>query len=244
MTRHGLVPVALAVLALSGCSQSESTTSTPSASGVVAQETPTTTEMPENEGAVRYLALGDSLSQGVGATDEQTGSFPALLADSWRTDGCPVELLNAGVSGFTAGQILAEQVPRIAAFEPTLITFQAGGNDIASGVPIEEYRRNVQAVLDAATGSGARVIVLAQNEWFRSPAADDAGGDLAAQRSAYDDVMIAEARARGAEFVDLRPLYAQEADADRWVEDGIHPTPDVYEAWSAQLSNAVPAPCR
>jgi lysophospholipase L1-like esterase len=139
---------------------------------------------------------------------------------------------------------MAEQVPRIAEFEPTLITFQTGGNDIASGVPVQEYRHNVRAVLAAATGSGARVIVLPQNEWFRSPAGADAGSDLAAQRAAYDDVMIAEARAHGAEFIDLRPLYAQQADAGQWVQDGLHPTPTAYEAWAAHLSNAVPAPCR
>ena len=60
-------------------------------------------------------------------------------------------------------------MPQIEEFKPTLITFQAGGNDLVNGVSADDYRSNVQAVLDAATGSGARVIVLAQNEWFRAP---------------------------------------------------------------------------
>ena len=78
---------------------------------------------------------------------KQTGAFPALLAEHWRADGCDVELQNAGISGYTAGQILAEQVPQIECFDPTIITFQAGGNDIANGVPIDEYRENVKSVL-------------------------------------------------------------------------------------------------
>ena len=90
-----------------------------------------------------------------------------ITADQWRADGCQVELQNAGISGYTAGQILAEQVPQIDSFQPNIITFQAGGNDIANGIPVDEYRDNVKAVLDSATGSGARVIVLAQNEWDR-----------------------------------------------------------------------------
>jgi acyl-CoA thioesterase I len=195
-------------------------------------------------GGVRYLAIGDSLTQGVGAPDESAGAFPVLLAEQWRADGCEVELQNVGVSGYTAGQILAEQVPQIESFQPNIITFQAGGNDIANGIPIEEYRENVKAVLESATGSGARVYVLAMNEWFRSPVGVDYGEDLPAQSAAYDAVMIEEASAHGAEFVDLRELYKQQADQNQWVEDGIHPTPEAYQAWADKLSEEVPAPCK
>lgn len=205
---------------------------------------PTAATSAAAEPAVRYLALGDSLTQGVGAPDESTGAFPALVAEEWRADGCEVELQNAGISGYTAGQILAEQVPQIEEFQPTIITFQAGGNDIANGVPIDEYRNNVKSVLESATDSGARVIVLAQNEWFRSPVGGDYGEDMDSQRAAYDEVLIEEASAHGAEFVDLRPVYKQQADDGQWVEDGLHPTPEAYQAWADKLTEAVPAPCK
>ena len=218
------------VVALSGCGE-------PTASG------PSETPRAETGAAVRYLALGDSLTQGVGATDEQTGAFPALLSERWRADACEVELRNVGVSGYTAGQVVTDQLPEIENFQPTLITFQAGANDIATGVPISEYRENVATVLDAASASGARVIVLAQNEWFRSPEGQNYGSDLAAQREAFDAALIEETTARGIELVDLRPLYQQQADDGLWVEDGIHPTPEAYDAWSAELASAIPAPC-
>ena len=181
--------LACAVAALAaGCSKSE----TPQAAES-AQETSATAEpnspAADSGGGVRYLALGDSLTQGVGAVDEQTGAFPALLAEHWRADGCDVELQNAGISGYTAGQILAEQVPQIESFAPTIVTFQAGGNDIVNGVPIDETS------------------------------------------------------VHGAEFVDMRPLYAEQAEQGQWVGDGIHPTPEAYEAWAEKLSEAVPAPC-
>ena len=194
--------------------------------------------------AIRYLALGDSLTQGIGAPDEQTGAFPALLAERWRADGCAVELRNVGVSGYTAGQVVTDQLPTIEDFKPTLITFQAGANDIVNGVPISEYRTNIDTVLDSATASGARVIVLAQNEWFRSPEGQNYGSDLAAQRTAFDAALIQETTARGVEFVDLRPLYQSQANGGLWVEDGIHPTPEAYDAWSAEIADAVPAPCK
>src|SRR3954451_24393109 len=78
--------------------------------------------------SIRYLALGDSLTQGVGAKDEKTGAFPALLAQRWRGDGCEVELRNVGVSGYTSGQVVTDELPEIKTFHPTLLTFQAGGN--------------------------------------------------------------------------------------------------------------------
>jgi acyl-CoA thioesterase I len=228
-----------AVVALVSCGESQSPAPSPP---TAQQQESTATSAAPADGTVRYLALGDSLSQGVGAPDEQTGAFPALLAERWRAEGCEVELQNAGISGYTAGQVLDEQVPKIDEFNPTLITFQAGGNDLVNGISADEYRSNVAAVLDAAAGSGARVIVLAQNEWFRAPSGQ--GYTTPEARDEFDSILIEEAESRGAEFVDMRTLYKQQADENQWVEDGIHPTPEAYEAWAAELSGAVSAPCR
>ena len=241
--RQVFVLACAAAALAAGCSKAESPQAAESAQETSAAAEPNSPAPASGE--VRYLAIGDSVTQGVGAVDEQTGAFPALLAERWRADGCEVELQNAGISGYTAGQILDEQVPQIESFAPTIVTFQAGGNDIVNGVPIDEYRNNVKSVLDAATDSGARVIVLAQNEWFRSPMGVGYVGESGpAQRSAFDDVLIEETSAHGAEFVDMRPLYAEQAEQGQWVEDGIHPTPEAYEAWAEKLNEAVPAPCK
>jgi lysophospholipase L1-like esterase len=247
--RHLLV-LACLVTALVSCGKSESPKPAPpptaqqqdNATSPAPQDGSATSAAPQ-AGAVRYLALGDSLSQGVGAPDEQTGAFPALLAEKWRGDGCQVELQNAGISGYTAEQVLTDEVPQIEEFQPTVITFQAGANDIVNGITLDEYRQNVKSVLVAATGSGARVIVLAQNEWFRSPEGQTYGDDLPAQRGAFDAALIDEANAAGAEFVDMRGTYKQQADENQWVEDGIHPTAEAYEAWAGELAAAAPAPC-
>ena len=238
----GVVAVVCAAV-VSGCGNSNAPARDASGSPSNSAPAGETSRVETASGAVRYLAIGDSLTQGVGASDEATRSFPALLAERWRAAGCHVELHNAGVSGSTVGQMITEQVPQIESFHPTTVTFQSGANDIVNAVPIEEYRQNIKTVLDAATGSGARVIVLAQNEWFRAPEGKNYGTNLAEQRAAYDAVMIEEAKARNAQFADLRARYKQDADSQLWVEDGIHPTPEVYEAWSGELANLVPKPC-
>lgn len=72
--------------------------------------------MKSDAAAIRYLSLGDSLTQGVGSVDEQTGAFPALLSERWRTDGCSVELRNVGVSGYTADRLSSTSFPRSSPF--------------------------------------------------------------------------------------------------------------------------------
>lgn len=245
----GTVCAAVLVVGLSGCAKDPAPapgSSTKPASSSVAAE-PTSAETADAEpssGAVRYVSLGDSLTAGIGADDLDKGTFPALLAEKWRQAGCEVELQNLGISGYTAGQVLSDEIPNMADFQPTIITFQAGGNDIANGISLDEYRKNVKAVLDAASGTGAKVIVLAQNEWFRSPDGQNYGQNQAAQRVEFDAALIEEASAHGAQFVDMRPLYKQQADEGQWVSDGLHPTPAAYEAWAAGLAEAVPAPCK
>ena len=96
--------------------------------------------------------------------------------------------------------MLTDEVPQIEEFQPTLITFQAGGNDIVNGVTVEDYRKSVQGVLDAATGSGARVVVLAQNEWFRAPGgrglSDARGSGMSSIRSVDRGSAVARRRIR------------------------------------------------
>ena len=72
----------------------------------------------------------------------------------------------------------------------------------------------------------------------------DYGESVPSQRAAYDDVLIEEASAQGAEFVDLRELYKQQADEGQWVEDGLHPTPEAYQQWADELTEKIPAPCK
>lgn len=242
------------IAAVSGCGSSSEAPPESSAEATASEAEPQPEPQPEatadataeadagDGSAVRYLSLGDSLTQGVGAPDESTGSFPALLAQHWRDAGCEVELNNVGLSGYTTAQILDEQVPAIADFSPTFITFQGGGNDLVYGVTPDEYRTNVSAILDAATGSGAQVAVFAQNEWFRAPSGE--GYTTPEQRDELDQILIEEAGSRGVEFVDLRPLYTQQADENLWVEDGIHPTPEAYQAWADEMAGAIPAPCQ
>jgi acyl-CoA thioesterase-1 len=195
-------------------------------------------------GEIRLLALGDSVTQGLGTKDPSTSSFPVLLAAKWRSAGCKVEVKNPAVTRYVASDVIEKELPLIATFKPTLITFQIGANDVANNVPIETYRTNVQKILEAGLKSGARVLVFPQNEWFRSPQGPNYGKNLPTRRAEFDKVLIDETKAKGAELVDLRNLYRQQADKKMWSDDDIHPTAEAYVAWADEIARVIPPPCK
>ncbi len=193
-------------------------------------------------GEIRYLALGDSISQGKGSPDFETAAFPAKLSERWRAKGCKVTLKNLGVPHYKAADVVANEVPQIEAFKPTFITLQIGSNDIATNVAPDTFRAQVRTILDAAKKSGARIVVLGQNEWFRAPDGKNYGGTFE-KRDAFDAILFDEAKTKGAEVIDLRALYREQAEKKLWADDGIHPTVAAYDEMAAELARVIPSPC-
>lgn len=81
-----------------------------------------------------YVALGDSLTEGVGDTTNQ-GGFVPLVSQSLTNDyGYQLESHNYGVAGNTSKQILArmkkEEEIQTALAEADLMTLTVGGNDL------------------------------------------------------------------------------------------------------------------
>jgi acyl-CoA thioesterase-1 len=246
------IPLLASVALLAGCAEKPATPAPEAekagkenAPGVPGQPSPRVDGGPTPQTTVvRYLALGDSISQGIGAPDIETGAFPSRLASRWRTNGCTVEAKNVAISGYKTEDVISSELPEVASFAPTFITLQIGANDIANSVPVETYRTNLQTILDTAKASGARVVVLTQNAWPRSPEGPSYGTELEEKRAAFDAVLIEETRAKGAELVDLRPLYEQHAASNMWADDGLHPTAEAYDAMAAEIARVIPLPCR
>ncbi len=111
----------------------------PSPSSAAASATVATTQSASADEPL-YIALGDSLSEGVGATDGRSTAFVPLVHQGL---GDGVGLLNLGESGDTSAQLLshghvdaavAEIEKRKTDGDPnndvTLVTLEIGGNDL------------------------------------------------------------------------------------------------------------------
>lgn len=100
------------------------------------------------------LALGDSLTAGVGAAPET--SYPALLAElsGWQVH-------NGGVSGDVSAQALARLPALLEEHKPALVIVSIGGNDLLRRLPEAEVTSNIRRICEAARAVGAQVLLVA-----------------------------------------------------------------------------------
>ncbi|HEL2402741.1 SGNH/GDSL hydrolase family protein [Streptococcus suis] len=121
----------------------------------------------------RYLALGDSLTEGVGDVTGQGGFVPLLTQSLVNEYGYEVDVQNFGVSGNTSKQILKrmkenEELQQ-ALKEADLLTLTVGGNDLRKVIvsnlsnlklstfdkPAREYGRNLEKIVKRARQENA-----------------------------------------------------------------------------------------
>lgn len=105
----------------------------------------------------RVLALGDSLTFGVGA--ERDAAWPARLA---ALSGWQVE--NAGLNGDTAAGAQARLGPLLAAERRDAVLVGIGGNDMLRGVPRAATLAALRALLREAKAHTAHVALIATPE--------------------------------------------------------------------------------
>src|SRR4029453_10647460 len=79
--------------------------------------------------ALVIVAIGSSSTQGVGASD-QAHTYPALLAEELqrRWSRLAVTVVNKGVGGETADQMLARFTRDVLPYRPQLVIWQTGSN--------------------------------------------------------------------------------------------------------------------
>ena len=133
---YGLFAILFLLCGLSACSKPETT--------LPAQTT--------------VLILGDSLTQGVGASSAQT-NYPALLKQQTQWN-----IINGGVSGNTSTQALARLPELLQQHQPTLVIISIGGNDFLQRLPNSDTQANIAQSIALSQQSGAQVLLVAVPE--------------------------------------------------------------------------------
>ncbi|WP_431830911.1 SGNH/GDSL hydrolase family protein [Leucobacter luti] len=114
---------------------------------------------------IRYVAIGDSFTEGVG--DEQAdgsvrgwADFVAQgLADA---TGEPVQYANLAIRGRLLAPIIEEQLEPALALQPTLLSFNGGGNDmLRPGTDIPWVVAESKRVLEQVLATNAEPLLLA-----------------------------------------------------------------------------------
>ena len=99
------------------------------------------------------LAFGDSLTQGVGTTAEN--SYPAVLA---RLTGFKV--VNAGISGELTEQGLKRFPGLLEEIKPSLIILLEGGNDILRNKSLSKAKQNRSSMILLARSKNIPVVLV------------------------------------------------------------------------------------
>ena len=102
----------------------------------------------QEPGDLLYVALGDSAAQGIGASVPNR-SYVGVIADHIRElTGGAVRVANLSVSGATVALAIADQLPKLAAYSPDIVTVAIGANDIAD-FDSASFARGIRTVFAA-----------------------------------------------------------------------------------------------
>jgi acyl-CoA thioesterase-1 len=177
----------------------------------------------------RILAFGDSLFTGYGL-DVDDG-YPARLEAALRARGINARMSNAGVSGDTTAGALQRLDFTLNSQErvPDLVLISLGGNDMLRGLPSEQTRANLDAILTELGKRGIKAVLMGML------AAPNMGAQYRAQ---FDPIYPQLARKHDAVLV---PFFLQAVidRPDLVQQDHIHPTAQGIEAMVAGTADAV-----
>ncbi|MFD7298694.1 SGNH/GDSL hydrolase family protein [Streptomyces sp. NPDC059897] len=187
--------------------------------------------------ALRFAALGDSLTEGVG--DPVGGGWrgwAALLAEGLTPAEVPVEFRNFATSGAQTSDVLGRQLPRALEFAPDVASVVVGVNDtLRATFDVQAVAARLDAVYGALAGRGALLLTACLPDpgtLLGLPGV--LARPLARRQGAVNSVVHALSERHGAAH-----LHAADADwvADRalWSADRLHPGERGHRRFAARF---------
>ena len=166
---------------------------------------------PASTRALKLVALGDSLTAGLGLPPGK--AFPDQLEAALKAKGWDVKVVNAGVSGDTAADGLARYDWAVRTDADALIV-ELGANDMLRGLKPEETKKTLADILDRAKAAHLPTLIAGMR------AAPNLGPEY---DKAFDAIYPALAETYGAI---LYPFFLDGVAGDPKLNqpDGLHPT--------------------
>lgn len=112
---------------------------------------------PARETPPRIVALGDSLTAGLGLS--QNEAYPALLQRKVKENGYPHDVINAGVSGDTSADGL-RRVNWALDGNVRLVILALGANDALRGLSPSQMKGNLQGIIHRVRQRGIPVLFV------------------------------------------------------------------------------------
>ncbi|MFE9622785.1 SGNH/GDSL hydrolase family protein [Streptomyces sp. NPDC006527] len=189
----------------------------------------------------RYVALGDSQTEGLGDGDDGIGlrGWADRLAEHLAHHNPGLRYANLAVRGRLAGQVHTEQLGPALALRPDLATVVAGVNDLMRPrFDADEVAGHLEAVFAALTAQGARVATVT----FPDAARLTALARPLTPRVLALNARIREAAGRHGVAVAETAGHAVVTDARLWSPDRLHASPLGHARIAAAVAHALGLP--
>ncbi|MGY5319474.1 SGNH/GDSL hydrolase family protein [Neomicrococcus lactis] len=173
----------------------------------------------------RFVAIGDSFTEGVGDWDPRLPNGVRGWADRVAKQLSKVdpawEYANLAIRSRRLDPIVDEQIDVALAMEPTLISFYAGGNDILElRQDMDDLLARYAAAVDRLCSSGAQVVLFTGFDVPLNPVF----GPMKRRNHQFNDAvrqLVADNADRGAVLLDYWTLDAF-SDQRMWDVDKLH----------------------
>lgn len=172
--------------------------------------------------SARYVALGDSFTEGVGDVDAERPNGVRGWADRVAEQLARVNddfgYANLAIRGRKLRQIMAEQVDAAVALNPTLVTVYAGANDIfRPTIDIDGLLIDYEAGIKKLAATGATVVMFTGFDARDSKVF----GTMRGRTAIYNELVRGIAEDNGALLVDYW-RFSEYYDWRMWAPDRMH----------------------
>jgi acyl-CoA thioesterase-1 len=178
----------------------------------------------QSEKEKTILFFGDSLTAGYGLTEEE--AFPALVEKALNEKGKKVRVINSGLSGETSAGGLT-RIDWVLRQPIDVFILELGANDGLRGVPLEETRKNLQAIIDKVRTKNKNVKVVVAGMLVPP----NMGKDYA---TSFQKIFPELAKKNNATLI---PFLLEGVAGDEKLNqaDGIHPTVEGHKIVAANV---------
>lgn len=189
----------------------------------------------------RYVALGDSSTEGIADGDSRRGyrGWSRRLAERLAESQGGLLYANLAQRGLTTREIRERQLERALAMSPDLATLFSGTNDVlASRFDVAEFAGHTRTLQQALRANGATVLTFTLPDLTPlMPVARFLAPRIVAMNDALRSVCVET----GAVLVDFA-AHPVATDARLWNEDRIHANPAGHARIADALAEALGLP--
>ncbi|QXQ11942.1 SGNH/GDSL hydrolase family protein [Paeniglutamicibacter sp. Y32M11] len=195
-----------------------------------------------DHGPGRYVALGDSFTEGVGDFSKRRPNgvrgWADRVAETLASDSPGWEYANLAIRSKRLRHIIAEQLEPAIKMEPTLITLYAGGNDVMDfGTKIADILAEYEFMVQRLAETGATLVLFTGYDVEVSPIL----GPLRRKNHAYNDGVRLIAAKYGAILVDYANFSAY-ATSRMWGPDRLHMSKAGHKYLAARVLDVLAVP--